>query len=180
MLKKQLQMQFEQNNFELFDFEQAYAEKQNILPSEVKQRTLQFTTFERCSKETEELIEVETPSFLQTPLSFFREHPEQFLYTESPAYETVRVDAVVVEFDEMFETYTALFGLKIQKKYEAAMRTYLDKVLPTKYSISFDGGDGLWEVNIYLQQADGDNTVEQTLNNIYRGIFELIEAVEEA
>lgn len=180
MLKKQYEYQFEQNQFGLFDFERAYLEKHGLLPAQAEARTLSFSALERCSKETEELIQAETEEFLQQPLSFLRDNEAEFFYVESADFTTIRIDSFVLEFDDMFKTYTALFGLKLQKKYEQAMRQYLDGIMPKRYSLSFDSADGLWEVNIYLQQEDGAWTLAEGIQNIYRFIFELIEAVEEA
>ena len=180
MLKNNLQQQFEQGNVALFDFEQAYATKHDFLPANVTARTVDVSVLERCNKETEELIATESAAFLQTSLDFFRKNEAEFLYVEAPMFSIVRIDSLAIEFDDMFKTYTALFGLKLQKKYEQAMRAHLDTIIPKRYSLSFDSADGLWEVNTYLTPEDGKETLAQTIQNIYQFIFELIEAVEEA
>lgn len=51
------------------------------------------------------------------------------------------------------------------------------------YSVSFSGQDGLWEVNVALNCIDGfteAQTFEESYALLYRFIFNLIEAADEA
>jgi hypothetical protein len=104
---------------------------------------------------------------------------------ESNAFEVIRVDAVVLEFDEVFETYTALFGLKLQKKYGDDMKAYLDTHLNgdgSKYSVMFSSEDGLWDMNFALDYVDGfseELTFIEILQLMYNFIFKLVEAMDD-
>lgn len=127
---------------------------------------------ERCHKETESVIAIEEASFLQQPISYFQKEIEQFLYVGANEFETVKMDAVVIEFDEMFKVHTALFGLSIQKKYSQALKVYLRdhlKGMLGSSSAMFNGDEGLWEVNIAFEaMADftGEETIEQAIEKL--------------
>lgn len=176
------------NKLPLFDFEKEYVEQHQLLSDDVTDVEKVFHTdvLERCNKETEELIETETPEFLKEPIVYLKNHPIEFVYAESSLFELIRIDAVALEFDSAFETYTVLFGLKLQKKYGDDIKTYLDTQLhrdKVKYNVNFSGADGLWEVNIALDSIDGFNEIqsfEESYNMIYRFVFKLIEAVDAA
>ena len=118
---------------------------------------LEYTLIERCDKETEELIATEESTFLTQPLTYLKKHQNEFIYIESPALESIRVDAIVLELDDVFETYTAMLGLKLQKKFGAAMKAYLEEHVQGEgaYSVMFSDKDGLWDVNFALNYAKG-------------------------
>lgn len=119
---------------------------------------MEFTLIERCNKVTEETIAIESASYLQEGLSTLKANQEEFIFMESPAYEEKKVDAIVFEFDEMFEVYTALFGLRLQKKYSAAIKDYLKNNLKSMLgssSANFSGDEGIWEINIALDAIEG-------------------------
>lgn len=119
---------------------------------------MEITQIERCHKQTDDLIATESAEFLSTPLHYLKEHAQEFLYMEAPIFEELKMDAVVFEYDEMFDTYTALFGLRLQKKYAAAIKDYLHSHLRPIFgasSASFSGNDGLWEINIALTAIEG-------------------------
>lgn len=110
----------------------------------------------------------------------------EFVYVESNAFEVIRVDAVVLELDDVFETYTALFGLKLQKKFGNDMKAYLDKHLHgdgAKYSVMFSNEDGLWDMNFALNYIEGfseDLSFVEVYQLMYDFIFKMVEAVDEA
>lgn len=119
---------------------------------------MEITLIERCNKETEETISTETATYLQQPVSTLKTKLEEFVYIESPAYEGAKMDAVVFEFDEMFKVYTALFGLRLQKKYAEPIKTYFKNNLKSMLgssSASFEGNEGIWEINIALSAIEG-------------------------
>ncbi|QBK26423.1 protoporphyrinogen oxidase [Ureibacillus thermophilus] len=114
---------------------------------------------ERCDKETEETIAVESPDFLNTPIAYFKTHLNEFLYVESPTFEEIKVDALSIEVDDVFRTYMALFGLRVQKKHSNAIKNYLEEHLHTdsikNYSALFSADEGLWEINLPLDFIEG-------------------------
>ncbi|MBQ0140861.1 MAG: hypothetical protein KBT36_16420 [Kurthia sp.] len=119
---------------------------------------MEITLIERCNKTTEDTIATEAAAYLQTPVSTLKANQEEFIYMESPAYEEKKMDAVVFEFDEMFEVYTALFGLRLQKKYAEAIKGYFKNNLKSMLgssSASFAGDEGIWEINIALSAMEG-------------------------
>ena len=71
---------------------------------------------ERYDKETEELISKDSMEFLDTPLSHFKEKKNEYVYLQSENLEAMKVDGLVIEFDEVFEVYTAMFGLFYSEK----------------------------------------------------------------
>ena len=164
MLKKQMEKYITENTLdskiELFEIDQQYVDKHQLIPSDVTvvEKDFKFSAIERCVKETENLIREEDQSFLNERIFYLKNHMNEFVYVESSAFEVIRVDAVVLEFDEVFETYTALFGLKLQKKYGDDMKAYLDTHLNgdgTKYSVMFSSEDGLWDMNFAFDYVDG-------------------------
>lgn len=119
---------------------------------------MEITLIERCNKETEETIATETAAYLQQPVSTLKAKQEEFVYMESPIYEAQKMDAVVFEFDEMFKVYTALFGLRLQKKYSEPIKMYFKNNLTSMLgssSASFEANEGIWEINIALSAIEG-------------------------
>ena len=53
------------------------------------------SALERCNKESEETVAVETAEFLQQKISYFKAHQEEFLYAESSDFANAKMDAVV-------------------------------------------------------------------------------------
>lgn len=146
---------------------------------------MEITLIERCNKTTEETISTESVDYLQTPLNTLKANQEEFVYMESPNYEEKKMDAVVFEFDEMFEIYTALFGLKLQKKYAEAIKGYFKNNLKSMLgssSASFAGNEGIWEINIALSAMEGftgEENFEQAntllLNFVEKMLAEIVE-----
>lgn len=128
---------------------------------------MNFTTIERCNKTTDDLIAKEETTFLQQPIEFLKANQEHYIYLESADFEAHKMDAVVIEFDEMFEVYTALFGLRIQKKHGPAMKDYFKEHITSMLgssSASFSGDEGIWEINIAfdaLEGFTGKETIEE-------------------
>lgn len=190
MIKKQMEQyianNIQNNKIELFEIEKDYAEKHHLLADDIQvtTRDFHFRLIERCNKETEDLIRAETTNFLDQPVSLVKKHREEFIYVEASALELIRIDAIVLEFDDVFETYTALFGLQLQKKYGPEIKTYLETNLKgngVKYSVMFSDIDGLWEVNFTLDYLDGfseDVTLKEVCHMIYQFVFKLVEVAE--
>lgn len=196
MLKKRLEkhiaeaLKVDKKKIALHKEEKDYAEKHGLIPDGVevtlKEADARFDNayLERADKETEELV-VETPKLLEEHVERLNRYRREFVYVESAAFDIIGVDAISLELDDVFETYTAMFGLKLQKKYGAEIKAYLEEHLngkDSKYSIAFSMADGLWDVNFALSYAEGF-TEEMTLLEAYqltfRFIFSLIETIEE-
>jgi len=162
---------------------QLLSETANIVIIE-KEQLFTNAIIERFDKETEELISKDSYSFLQTPLVHFKEKLNEFLYLESPSFDVIGVDAIAVEYDEVFEVYTAMFGLAVQKKFGPAMKDYLDEHFHAEnmnYSVMFAGNDGLWEVNLplnYIDQFNENFTIEEAYVFLYSFIFSLVSTIE--
>ena len=177
----------EQVNVALLDVEKAYAKKHAILSDEdiIETTTLPVDVLERCDKETEELLTEETASFLAMPIHYLKEHPNEFLYVASERLDVIRVDSLALEYDQMFDVYSVLFGLRLQKKQSEFLHTYLKAHLQHEkmtYSVIFEEKDGLWDVNIALDALDEfseEATFEEVLVRLYRLIFALLEELEE-
>lgn len=177
----------EQVNVALLDVEKAYVKKHAMMSEDgIKETTtLPVDVLERCDKETEELLAEETASFLTMPVHYLKEHPNEFLYVASERLEVIRVESVALEFDEMFKVYSALFGLRLQKKQSEFLHTYLKTYLQHEqitYSVAFAEKDGLWDVNVTLDALGGfreDASFDEVLVQLYRFIFALLEELED-
>lgn len=138
---------------------------------------VQVSALERCNKETEETIAVETAAFLQQPLAYLKENQIEFLYAESEDFAAQKMDAVVLEFDEMFKVYTALFGLRLQKKVSNDLKVYLRdnlKGMLGSSSAMFEANEGIWEVNIALDAIEGF-TGQETIEEAYKLLVNFVE-----
>lgn len=138
---------------------------------------------ERCHKETEQTLAVESAAFLQQSISYLKEKQEEFLYVEADEFAAAKMDAVVLEFDETFKVYTALFGLQLQKKYSEPLKIYLRdhlKGMLGSSSAMFNGAEGLWEVNIALDAIagfTGEETIEQSVQLVVQFMEQLLQEV---
>ena len=95
------------------------------------------------------------------------------------------MDAISFEADSVFGTYDVMLGLKVQKKYESSLKSFLTKQLgsdETTFDLMFNGNDGLWDLNFALNSLSDFNnmeTIEEAFVSIYRFLFQLAEALEE-
>jgi len=196
LLKKQLEqfiidaLKLDANKIELYKEEKEYAEKHDLIPEGVqvieKDEASRFSDayVERCEKATMALILGEIPSFLDGKITHLKEHIEEFVYVESKAFELLGIDAISLELDDVFGTYTAMFGLTMRKKFQSDIKAYLDSNLTDgegKYSVAFSERDGLWDMNFSLNYANGfkeDMTMLEAYNLIYNIAFNLVETLE--
>ncbi|WP_342042215.1 branched-chain amino acid aminotransferase [Bacillus sp. OTU2372] len=141
---------------------------------------------ERCDKETENMLKIETSAFLSEPLDYFKKHKNEFIYFESKWFDFVNVDAISLEVDDVFGTYDVMLGLKFQKKYDKQLKEYLNVHLSgeeAKFDLMFSNEDGLWNLNFALNYVEGfreEMTVGEAFQLIYHFLFKLVEAVEPA
>ncbi|MEK5068931.1 branched-chain amino acid aminotransferase [Sporosarcina sp. FSL K6-1508] len=191
MLKKQMEKYIventKDNKIEFFEVDKEYVAKHQLITSgqTVLDKDFHFNVVERCVKETENLIREEDQQFLSGSISYLKNHMNEFIYVESDAFDLIRIDAVVLECDDVFKTYSSLFGLKLQKKFGDAIKAYLDTHLHgdgAKYSVLFSNEDGLWDMNFALDYVDGFNedlSFVEVYQLMYNFIFKLVEAIDE-
>jgi hypothetical protein len=197
MLKKQLEKHIaktlvsEEKKISLYPEEKKYAVNHQLLSTEIIVVELDASNrfsdaiIERCNKETEELIASETLSFLDQPLAYLKLNMKEFLFVESNSLANIGVDSIALEFDEVFERYTAMLGLKLQKKFGAAIKTHFDNHLvgdEAKYSVLFSAEDGLWHVNFpinYVNHFQMEMSLADAFELIYLFLFTLVEDVED-
>ncbi|MBB6445239.1 branched-chain amino acid aminotransferase [Bacillus benzoevorans] len=175
----------------LFEEEKAYVEKHHIRHEEQKNLIVKdsMTRFqgayiERCDKESDEIIAEESDPFLEKPISYFKTHKEEFMYMESPWFDLIGADAVSFEADSVFGTYDVMLGLKLPKKTENAIKTYLTNNLhkeEASYDLMFNSSDGLWDFNFSLNSLNEYHeewTINEAYCAIYHFLFQLVATVE--
>lgn len=179
-----------ENKVELFKEEKEYAERHHLTNDFTiveKENNTRFTDayIERSNKENEELISEESAAFLSQPLEYLKINKSEFLYIESSWFELIGVETLSLEVDDVFGTYNALFGLKFQKKMGNVLKAYLNNELQGEigtYSLMFNQGDGLWDVNFSLNSVEGfkeEMSLGDALSLIYHFLFILVETIEE-
>ncbi|MEK6449743.1 hypothetical protein [Priestia aryabhattai] len=185
------EMNVQGQSLSLYQEEKEYALQKKLVPQnlmiEEKEESLRFkdSYIERVDKETDELIAEESPlSFLDTLISYLKEHRSEFLYVESKWFEFIKLDGCSFEVDDVFGTYKVLTGLHMQKKFGSLLKQFFAKELnesPTSVQLLFNDKDGLWDVNIELDAIKEFNekmSIGEVLVLIYRFFFHLAEYVE--
>ncbi|MFJ7680031.1 branched-chain amino acid aminotransferase [Peribacillus sp. NPDC097198] len=195
MLRKQMETYISKtlngDTIELYTEEKAYVKKHQLLADDITIEEIENTTrftdayIELSDKETEELIKEETAAFLTQPLEYLKTNKNEFLYFESSWFDLIGVEALSLEVDDVFGTYNAMFGLKFQKKMGDALKAYFNQELQGDmgtFSMIFNQGDGLWDVNFALNAVQGfkeEMTLGEAFQLIYHFLFNLNEAIEE-
>lgn len=185
------EMNVQGQSLSLYQEEKEYALQKELVPQnlmiEEKEASSRFkdSYIERVDKETDELIAEESPlSFLDTPLSYLKEHRSEFLYVESKWFEFIKLDGCSFEVDDVFGTYKVLTGLHMQKKFGSVLKQFFAQELndgPTSVQLLFNDKDGLWDVNIELdaiKEFDEKMSIGEALVLTYRFFFHLVEYVE--
>lgn len=185
------EMNVQGQSLSLYQEEKEYALQKELVPQnlmiEEKEASLRFkdSYIERVDKESDELIAEESPlSFLDTPISYLKEHRSEFLYIESKWFEFIKLDGCSFEVDDVFGTYKVLTGLHMQKKFGSLLKQFFAKELngsPTSVQLLFNDKDGLWDVNIELDAIKEFNekmSIGEVLVLTYRFFFHLVEYVE--
>ncbi|MBR0615177.1 branched-chain amino acid aminotransferase [Bacillus sp. FSL R5-0654] len=134
---------------------------------------------ERVDKESENMIQTENPSFLNTPLTYVKKHQKEFIYIESKWFDVVKVDGLAIEWDEVFQTYTVLFGLKRPKKDTNILKDMLSPLNGAQ--LQFNGQDGLFDVNLQLLELENiheDTAFIDVISAVYRFLFRMIIQLE--
>ncbi|WP_377520046.1 hypothetical protein [Priestia megaterium] len=185
------EMNVQGQSLSLYQEEKEYALQKKLVPQnlmiEEKEESLRFkdSYIERVDKETDELIAEEFPlSFLDTPISYLKEHRSEFLYVESKWFEFIKLEGCSFEVDDVFGTYKVLTGLHMQKKFGSLLKQFFAKEFnesPTSVQLLFNDKDGLWDVNIELDAIKEFNekmSIDEVLVLTYRFFFHLVEYVE--
>ncbi|MCY9020262.1 hypothetical protein MOF32_19410 [Priestia megaterium] len=185
------EMSVQGQSLSLYQEEKEYALQKELVPQnlmiEEKEASLRFkdSYIERVDKESDELVAEESPlSFLDTPISYLKEHRSEFLYIESKWFEFIKLDGCSFEVDDVFGTYKVLTGLHMQKKFGSLLKQFFAKELnesPTSVQLLFNDKDGLWDVNIELDAIKEFNekmSIGEALVLTYRFFFHLVEYVE--
>lgn len=191
MLKKQIEKYIEsqKGTVELHNEEKEYAERHGLLNGVQVNQPEQGDRFkdayiERGNKETEEFLGEESSQFLGQPIGYFKERKNEFMYLESRWFDLIGVDAVSFEKDDVFGTFDVMLGLKLQKKYEADIKKFLEENLQgegSRFDLMFDANEGVWSLNFALNGIEGymeDLSIREAYNLIYGFLFGLAESVE--
>ncbi|MDM5326442.1 branched-chain amino acid aminotransferase [Neobacillus sp. CF12] len=139
---------------------------------------------ERCSKDTETMIANESSTFLNQPITYLKEHKNEFIYVESTLFEQIGVEGVSLEVDDVFGTYDVMLGLKLQKKFEKMLKEQLNNSLngeEAKFDLMFSHDDGLWDLNFALNYVEGykeDLSLNEAIQLIHQFLSQLVETVK--
>lgn len=139
---------------------------------------------EKYDKETDELISTDTGELFEAPLAYLKEKKNEYVYINSESLEPMKVDGVALEYDEVFEVYTAMFGFAVQKKFGQSIKTYLNEHFHSEkmnYSLVFSGDEGLWEINLpldYIHSFDKNFSIEETYHFLLEFIRSLAATIE--
>ncbi|GLJ04495.1 branched-chain amino acid aminotransferase [Bacillus sp. YKCMOAS1] len=134
---------------------------------------------ERVDKESEDMIQTEDASFLNTPLTYVKKHQKEFIYIESKWFDVVKVDGLAIEWDEVFQTYTVLFGFKRPKKDTNILKDLLSPLNGAQ--LQFNGQDGLFDVNLQLLELEDiheDMAFIDVISAVYRFLFRMVMQLE--
>lgn len=179
----------EERTIEVYPEIKVFAEKNSLLEDGIKMveknanERFNDSYIERGDKETEEFLGEENSSFLEQPISYFKNHKNEFMYMEDQSFELVSVDAVSFEVDDVFGTYNVMLGLKLQKKYAEAIKSFFAsemKAEDSRVDLMFDANEGLWNVNFALnnlEEFNEDLTIRAAYDLIYRFLFRLVSSV---
>ena len=190
MLSTKIKNYFSDKKNEAFKEEIEYARKQDIInaANTIKEidpiARFKDAYIERGDKETEEFLGEESAGFLDQPASYLKKHINEFIYIESDWFSVVNAESICLEVDDVFGTFEVMLGLKLQKKYEKAIKSYLEDELigDIKVSLLFSQNDGLWDFNFALNNIEGFNDelpIGEVLVLVYRFLFKLAETIED-
>ena len=175
---------------ELFKEEREYALRTGLLRDESDiAEAGDCTRFKEAyievgDKETENLVAVKGPDFLDNPITYFKDHKNEFMYLESDWWDLVGVDAVSLEIDDVFGNYDVMLGIRLQKKYGNAIKSYLSENPdgnPMANDLMFDSNEGIWSLNFSLNEIKGFEDgmmIGKAYEVIYSYLFGLAEWVE--
>lgn len=184
-----IQQTGDKKTIELYPEEKEFAVRNNLIEEGIemveKNPSERFNSayIERSDKETEEFLGEENSAFLDQPITYFKSHKNEFMYMEDPSFEMVSVDAVSFEVDDIFGTYNVLLGLKLQKKYTEAIKSFFANEMnneDARVDLMFDANEGIWNVNFALNnlaEFNEEMTIREAYNLTYRFLFKLVESI---
>ncbi|WP_338452225.1 branched-chain amino acid aminotransferase [Niallia oryzisoli] len=201
MLRKQMKQYVEKLlaegkvPLEVYKVEKEYIERHQLLSEEMNtsisllekepfNRFQDNVYIERSDKETEELSAVESSSFLDQRIDYFKKNIDQFMYLESPWFDIIGVDAISFEADSVFGNYDVMLGLKLPKKSKELIKASLIRGFQHEtatFDLMFSENDGLWDLNFSLNELTDFHeewTIREAYNAIYDLLFKLVEDVE--
>lgn len=191
MLKELIQKLLNnESKVELYPEEYEYVMKNGLAKSQTEIFKIDASTrfsdayMERSHKETEEFLGEENASFLDKPITYFKEHMNEFLYMESKWFSLIGVDAISFEVDDLFGTFDVMLGLKIQKKYSSQLRDYFNQHSEDPeepVDLMFDAQEGIWNINFSLHTLPGfrgDMTVAEAYQLVYSFMFSFVQSIE--
>lgn len=176
---------------EIYQEEKEYINKYKLISNDVtfieKDPATRFqnASIERCDKATEETLSNESFAFLKQPIDYLQKQKNEFLFLESDWLELIGVDAILLEMNDVFGTYTVMVGLKLQKKLGQSLKENLRKELngdEGRFELIFNQNDSLWDLNFALNYVNGfeeDMSLEKAFRLIYQFLFKLVERTEE-
>lgn len=195
MLKKQMTAYIEEISkgaaIEMYKEEKEYAETHQLFGSNPniveKDANFRFAGayIERSNKESEELIAEEGITFLIKPVSYLKEHMDEFVYIESEWFNLIGVDSVSLEVDDVFGTYDAMLSLKMQKKYGPAIKKFIHEEVnqeKEKVALMFESQDGAFSLNFAIDALPGfeeEMSIGEAFILLYRFLFKLAAAMEQ-
>lgn len=163
-----------------FEYDEAASRNWTLEGSRIKEEARFGDVYiERVDKESEDMIQTENASFLNTPLTYVKKHQKEFIYIESKWFDVVKVDGLAIEWDEVFQTYTVLFGLKRPKKDTGILKDILSPLNGAQ--LQFNGQDGLFDVNLQLLELEDiheDTAFIDVISAVYRFLFRMIMQLE--
>ncbi|PCK21249.1 branched-chain amino acid aminotransferase [Bacillus pumilus] len=163
-----------------FEYDEAARQKWPLEGARIQEEARFSDVYiERVDKESEEMIQTEASSFLNTPLTYVKNHQKEFIYIESKWFDVVKVDGLAIEWDEVFQTYTVLFGLKRPKKDTGFLKEMLSQLEGAQ--LQFNGQDGLFDVNLQLLELEDineDRSFIDVISAVYRYLFRMIMQLE--
>ncbi|MDQ0268481.1 branched-chain amino acid aminotransferase [Cytobacillus purgationiresistens] len=175
----------------VFKEELDYAKEHMLIEGDLnlqeKDGQLRFSDayIERGDKATDEFLgEESSASFLNQPITYFKQHMNEFMYVESEWFEFIDVESVSFEVDDLFKTYDVLIGLKKQKKHEKTIKSYFEQRLhgeDARLSPMFNQKDGIWEINFTFNHVEGfqeEMSIGEAYQLIYQLLFGLVHTIE--
>ncbi|WP_010172733.1 hypothetical protein [Bacillus coahuilensis] len=103
------------------------------------------------------------------------------MYLESDQENEIK--GFVLEWDEVFSTYTILVGLPVKKKHTQNVKDYLQNTVQGNFNVMYDDGEGFLDVNVSiasLHTIKEEMTIRQVSEIVTNYIDQLMTVTKEA